>query len=133
MCLLFGCVGVGGGVLESGFVNLRRVVVVVAVALAITTVTVMVGLVTNAASSQESWPGWLEAVRQRPWQALGIVAVLAVLMSVLATFVPMSQQPIRPVSAVTVAEGEHDQVLVSGAMLPPDAPVSPVGARSWSG
>ncbi|WP_155246799.1 ATP-binding protein [Salinispora arenicola] len=97
--------------------KLRRHVLVVTGTLAITSVTVIAGLVTNTASSQESWPGLLEPMRLYPWQALFILSALTALFGVLATRLPTLPEPPEP------AEGsEVDQLLVSSGMLPPDAP-----------
>ncbi|MCW2641557.1 MAG: putative ATPase [Dactylosporangium sp.] len=40
-------------------VKLRRVTMAALVAAGVAAVTLMIGLVTNAASDQERWPGWL--------------------------------------------------------------------------
>lgn len=58
--------------------RLHRVAVVMAVAAGTAAVTLMIGLVTNAASEQEQWPGLLARVQQYPWQSLTGLAVVAV-------------------------------------------------------
>jgi tetratricopeptide (TPR) repeat protein len=57
--------------------------VVFLVAGGVTAVTLMVGLVTNAASEQQSWPGWLHAVQQHPWLSLAVSGAVAVVLTAL--------------------------------------------------
>ncbi|WP_157744895.1 hypothetical protein [Micromonospora coxensis] len=38
----------------------------------------MVGLITNVASEQQQWPGWLALMQRYPWQSLGLFAAVAV-------------------------------------------------------
>lgn len=58
--------------------RLQRVTVVVVVAAGTAAVTLMVGLVTNAASEQGEWPGVLAYVQRYPWQSLAGLAVVAI-------------------------------------------------------
>ncbi|GAB7052250.1 tetratricopeptide repeat protein [Catenuloplanes indicus JCM 9534] len=44
----------------------------------------MIGLVTNAASAQQRWPGPLALVQQHPWQSFTLLAVAAVLLAALS-------------------------------------------------
>jgi hypothetical protein len=79
--------------LTSGFVRLRRILLAVGVAGGVSVVGLLVGLVTNVASAQQRWPGWLEALRRHPWQSL---VVLAVVTAVLAAAVgPMPDRDRR--------------------------------------
>ncbi|QSB13829.1 tetratricopeptide repeat protein [Natronosporangium hydrolyticum] len=58
--------------------KLRRVTMIILVAAGMAAVTLMVGLVTNAASEQQLWPGPLAYVQQYPWQSLAGLAVVTV-------------------------------------------------------
>ena len=89
-------------------VKLRRVTVAGLVAAGVAAVTLMIGLVTNAASNQQRWPGWLSLVQRYPWQAFLLLAVVAV---VLAALLPGLTEP--------------DQV---GIRMAADEPVSSVGS-----
>ncbi|MFC8848982.1 MULTISPECIES: hypothetical protein [unclassified Micromonospora] len=63
-----------------------------AVAIAVTAVlsaaTVLTGLITNEASAQQRWPGWLELVRTHPWLSLGALALLLVGLTVVLAALP---------------------------------------------
>lgn len=75
--------------------RLRRILLALAVAGGVSVVGLIAGLVTNVASAQQQWPGWLEVLRGHPWQSL---AVLAVVTAVLAAVV--GQLPDRGRGAV---------------------------------
>lgn len=66
-----------------------RIVVVVAVAGVLSAATVLTGLITNEASAQQRWPGWLELVRTHPWHSLGALAGLLVGLTVLLAALPV--------------------------------------------
>ncbi|MFI6332459.1 hypothetical protein ACIBBG_29640 [Micromonospora chersina] len=50
--------------------------------------TVLTGLITNEASAQQRWPGWLELVRTHPWHSLGVLALLLIGLTVALTVLP---------------------------------------------
>ncbi|MEW2331833.1 hypothetical protein AB0880_29025 [Micromonospora chersina] len=50
--------------------------------------TVLTGLITNEASAQQRWPGWLELVRTHPWHSLGVLALLLVGLTIVLTVLP---------------------------------------------
>ncbi|MDP9796001.1 tetratricopeptide (TPR) repeat protein [Catenuloplanes nepalensis] len=64
--------------------KLRRVTVVALIAAGVATVTLMIGLVTNAASAQQRWPGPLALVQQHPWQSFALLAIAAVALAALS-------------------------------------------------
>lgn len=64
-------------------VKLRRVTVAGLVAAGVAAVTLMIGLVTNAASNQQRWPGWLSLLQRYPWQSFLLLAVVAVALAAL--------------------------------------------------
>ncbi|MBQ1019842.1 tetratricopeptide repeat protein [Micromonospora sp. D93] len=64
-------------------VKLRRVTVAALVAAGVAAVTLMTGLVTNAASNEQQWPGWLSLVQRHPWQSFLLLAVVAVVLAAL--------------------------------------------------
>jgi hypothetical protein len=80
------------GVLGFSPVKARRVAVVIISAVVVSLVTLSVGLVTNVASSQQRWPGWLAPLQNNPWGWFGGIAALAV---VLAVVVPLSLSDLR--------------------------------------
>ncbi|MEV4626838.1 hypothetical protein AB0J90_11190 [Micromonospora sp. NPDC049523] len=53
-------------------------VLVIAATGVLSVATVLTGLITNEASAQQRWPGWLELVRTHPWHSLGLLALLLV-------------------------------------------------------
>ncbi|WP_320064385.1 hypothetical protein [Micromonospora sp. RTGN7] len=65
-----------------------RVVVAVAVTGVLSAATVLTGLITNEASAQQRWPGWLELVRTHPWHSLGVLALLLIALTVLLAALP---------------------------------------------
>ncbi|MFY1615966.1 hypothetical protein [Micromonospora sp. WMMD736] len=67
-----------------------RMVVAVAVASVLSVATVLTGLITNEASAQQRWPGWLELIRTHPWHSLGLLASLLVGLTVVLTVLPES-------------------------------------------
>jgi hypothetical protein len=73
-------------------VKLRRVTMAALVAAGVAAVTLMIDLVTNAASQQQRWPGWLSFVQRYPWQSFGLLAVAVV---VLAAMLPAVSEPNR--------------------------------------
>ncbi|MEV4134027.1 cyclophane-containing RiPP biosynthesis TPR protein HaaT [Dactylosporangium sp. NPDC049742] len=89
-------------------VRLRQVVVAALVAASVAAVTLMIGLVTNAASEQQQWPGWLALLQRYPWQSFAVFAVIAVILAAL-------------VAAVTESER-------AGGSTGDDAPLPPVGS-----
>lgn len=103
--------------------RLQRVTVVVMVGAATAAVTLMVGLVTNAASDQDQWPGPLVYVQRYPWQSLTGLAVLAVGLAgglaVLTT--PGRVAPDEDLDRMTVSSPPPALTPVLRA-LPPDLP-----------
>ncbi|MFD0576201.1 cyclophane-containing RiPP biosynthesis TPR protein HaaT [Dactylosporangium darangshiense] len=87
--------------------KLRRVTMAALVAAGVAAVTLMVGLVTNAASQQQQWPGWLSLVQRYPWPSFALLAVVAV---VLAGVLP------------AVSTDRHS--------VPPDVPAPSVGSAA---
>ncbi|MGW0436639.1 hypothetical protein ACWDV4_29335 [Micromonospora sp. NPDC003197] len=65
-----------------------RMAVAIAVTAVLSTATVLTGLITNEASAQQRWPGWLELVRTHPWQSLGVLALLLVGLTVALAVLP---------------------------------------------
>jgi tetratricopeptide (TPR) repeat protein len=90
-------------------VKLRRVTMAALVAAGVAAATLMIGLITNAASEQRQWPGWLSLVQRYPWQSFALFAVVAV---VLAGLLPAVSSD--PSSAVP---GGTQQSVGSAAVL----------------
>ncbi|SBT40707.1 NACHT domain-containing protein [Micromonospora auratinigra] len=65
-----------------------RTVLVIAVTGVLSVATVLTGLITNEASAQQRWPGWLEAIRAHAWQSLGALALLLVGLTVALVVLP---------------------------------------------
>ncbi|MEU5784605.1 hypothetical protein [Micromonospora lupini] len=63
-------------------------VVAIAVTCVLSAATVLTGLITNEASAQQRWPGWLELVHGHPWHSLGVLALLLVGLTVVLTVLP---------------------------------------------
>ncbi|MFI5845832.1 ATP-binding protein [Catenuloplanes sp. NPDC051500] len=88
-------------------VRLRRVTLVALTAAGVAAVTLILGLITNAASEQQSWPGWLSVVQRYPWQALALFAVAAIVLAALLSAVSVEAPPANasagePVAAATI-------------------------------
>jgi tetratricopeptide (TPR) repeat protein len=58
--------------------RLRRGATVILVGAGVSIITIMVGLVTNLASSQTNWPRWLKPLQHHPWLSFVILATVAV-------------------------------------------------------
>ena len=56
----------------------RRFLVIVVIAGGFATVSLLVGLITNVASSQSRWPGALHLLQTHPWRAFGIFAFIMI-------------------------------------------------------
>lgn len=123
-------------------VKLRRVTAAALVAGSVAVVTLMIGLVTNVASEQQRWPGWLSPVQHHPWQSFGLLAVLAVALAALFPTISTDPVPVgaavpeqtvgsaavlrtlpRDVAGFTNRQHEIDQILRDVAR---DEPVMPV-------
>ncbi|MFI0796682.1 hypothetical protein ACH4OY_28940 [Micromonospora rubida] len=66
-----------------------RMLVAVAVTGVLSAATVLTGLITNEASAQQRWPGWLELVRTHPWHSLGVLALLLIGLTVVLATLPV--------------------------------------------
>ncbi len=62
-------------------VKLREVTKAGLIAASVAAVTLMIGLVTNAASEQKEWPGWLSLVQRYPWPSFALLAVIAIILA----------------------------------------------------
>jgi tetratricopeptide (TPR) repeat protein len=62
-------------------------------------VTLMIGLVTNAASDQQQWPGLLSLVQRYPWQSFALFAVITVVLAALLPAVSETGSTTRPSDA----------------------------------
>jgi hypothetical protein len=69
-------------------VKLRRILLALAVAGCVSVVGLLAGLVTNVASAQQQWPGWLEVLRRHPWQSLVVLAVVTALLAAVVGRLP---------------------------------------------
>ncbi|WP_432983647.1 cyclophane-containing RiPP biosynthesis TPR protein HaaT [Dactylosporangium sp. CA-233914] len=78
--------------------KLRRVTMAALVAAGVAAVTLMVGLVTNAASEQQQWPGWLSLVQRYPWPSFALLAVVAVVLAGVLPAVSTDRQSVAPES-----------------------------------
>lgn len=61
--------------------------------------TTIVGLVTNAASSQHDWPGVLRPIQYHPWVSLAVAAGAIVVLTALLAFVSRPERQVVPESA----------------------------------
>ncbi len=59
----------------------------ITVAAAVSIVTVMVGLVTNVASSQRNWPRWLRPIQHHPWLSFVLLGVVVVILTAVFSIV----------------------------------------------
>ena len=99
----------------------RRVGIVVAVTAGLSTVSLLAGLITNEASAQRRWPGWLEVVRTHPWQALIVLGVALIGLTVLLAVLPEQS------SAPPRGRDRADPVVGHGLDVPPsDGPEAAV-------
>ncbi|MEU7942473.1 cyclophane-containing RiPP biosynthesis TPR protein HaaT [Microbispora bryophytorum] len=123
-------------------VKVRRVTMAALVAAGVAGVTLMVGLVTNAASEQQQWPGWLSLVQRYPWPSFALFAVVAVVLAGVLPAVSTDAQSVTPdvpapsvgsaavlrtlprdIVGFTNREDEIEQILNDVAMAEPVMPV----------
>lgn len=71
--------------------RLRRVVVAALAAGGTAALALLVGLISNAASSQQNWPGWLQWTQKHPWVSLLIAGTVTVVMAAAAAAMADSQ------------------------------------------
>ncbi|MDG4798054.1 hypothetical protein [Micromonospora sp. WMMD1082] len=96
----------------------RRMAVAIAITGVLSAATVLTGLITNEASAQQRWPGWLEIVRTHPWHSLGILALLLVGLTIVLTAWP----PATRDDAVGQPGVEPALPPLPGAVEPPQSP-----------
>jgi tetratricopeptide (TPR) repeat protein len=123
-------------------VKLRRVTTAALVAAGVAAVTLMVGLVTNVASEQRQWPGWLSLVQRYPWPSFALLAAIAVILAAMlgaissdpsAAVPDAPQQSVgsaavlrtlpRDIAGFTNRQDEIDQIVNDVAEAEPTMPV----------
>jgi len=95
----------------------RRIAVVVISAVVVSLVTLLVGLVTNVASSEQRWPGWLAPLQENPWGWFGGIAAVAVVLAVVgAVLAERSAGPEPALAGAPTPGGAPDTVKVFKAL-----------------
>jgi hypothetical protein len=96
-------------------------------------VTLLLGLVTNAASDDPRWPGILDILRSRPWESFGVLTVVAVALALAALLVdrPKASSSLTKIAdqlAIAVESQWSREARWRGLYNPYTLPVRWVGA-----